>query len=97
MNRERMRNGTDRLRALNIPQRVQVELDAEGRPTVVRTLKKPENGKRVEAIREVWRIDDEWWRVPIKRRYLEVIFEGGRRVVLFEDLIAKEWWMQQPA
>jgi hypothetical protein len=51
----------------------------------------------VEAIGEVWRIDDEWWRVPIHRRYVEVIIEGGKRVVLFEDLVAKEWWMQQPA
>jgi hypothetical protein len=49
----------------------------------------------VEVIGEVWRIDDEWWRVPIHRRYVEVSFEGGKRVVLFEDLVAKEWWMQQ--
>jgi len=53
--------------------------------------------RRVEAVGEVWRIDDEWWRVPIVRRYVEVIFEGGGRVVLFEDLSTGEWWMQKPA
>ena len=25
--------------------------------------------KRVDAIRETWRIDDEWWRNQIARRY----------------------------
>jgi hypothetical protein len=90
-------NGTDRLRALNIPERVDVELDATRQPGVVRTNRNPHDGRRVEAIGEVWRIDDEWWREPIHRRYVEVIFEGGKRVVLFEDLVAKEWWMQQPA
>jgi hypothetical protein len=92
-----MRIGTDRLRALNIPQQVDVELDAAWQPDVVRTHLNPHGGRRVEAIGEVWRIDDEWWRVPIQRRYVEVIFEGGKRVVLFEDMVAKEWWMQQPA
>ena len=92
-----MRNGTDRLRALNVPQQVDVELDAAWQPSVVRTRLDPHDERRVEAIGEVWRIDDEWWRVPIHRRYVEVIFESGKRVVLFEDLVAKEWWMQQPA
>ena len=92
-----MRNRTDRLRALNVPQRVDVELDAAWQPCVVRTHQNPLGGRRVEAIGEIWRIDDEWWRVPIHRRYVEVSFEGGKRVVLFEDLVAMEWWMQQPA
>jgi hypothetical protein len=92
-----MRNGTDRLRSLNVPQRVEVELNAAWQPGVIRTHRNPHDGRRVEAIGDVWRIDDEWWRVPIHRRYVEVIFEGGKRVVLFEDLVAKEWWMQQPA
>jgi hypothetical protein len=92
-----MRDGTDRLRALNVPQQVDVELDAAWQPGVVRTRLNPHDERRVEAIGEVWRIDDEWWRVPIHRRYVEVIFEGGKRVVLFEDLVAKEWWIQQPA
>jgi len=96
------RNGADRLRALNVPQRVKVQLDEQRRPTIVQreTLKDSlmvaGNGKRVESQGENWRMDDEWWRQPIVRRYVEVVLEGGGRVVLFEDLITGEWWMQKP-
>ncbi len=89
-----MRNGNDRLRALNVPQRVQVELNANGLPTGMRDA--ADKLRAVEDIGEIWRIDDEWWRQPISRRCVEVIIEGGGRVVLFEDLITGEWWMQKP-
>ena len=85
-----MRNGYDRLRALNVPRRVEVELDAVGSPVTVDLA-------TVETVQETWRIDDEWWRMPIVRRYVEVILEGGGRVVLFEDLITGEWFAQMPA
>jgi len=88
------RNRADRLRALNVPQRVEVELDEQRRPTIVQ--RETGNGKRVESLGENWRMDDEWWRQPIVRRYVEVVLEGGGRVVLFEDLITGEWWMQKP-
>ena len=89
-----MRNGSERLRALNAPQRVQVELDEQRRPRVVKWEMK--NGKRVESIGENWRMDDEWWRQPIVRRYVEAVLEGGGRVLLFEDLITGEWFVQKP-
>ena len=89
-----MRNGTDRLRALNVPQRVHVELDDQRRPRVVK--RESGNEKRVESFGENWRMDDEWWRQPIVRRYVEVVLEGGGRVVLFEDLITGEWFVQMP-
>jgi hypothetical protein len=103
MNREQTRNAeagtrnkTDRLLALNVPHRVEVELDANGLPIGMR-----DEGcgfrRSVETFGEVWRIDDEWWRQPISRRCVEVIFEGGGRVVLFEDLSTGEWWIQKPA
>lgn len=103
MNREQKRksergtrNTADRLRALNVPHRVEVELDASGLPIGMRDA---DCGLRrsVEAVGEIWRIDDEWWRKPIVRRYVEVIFEGGGRVVLFEELATGEWWLQKPA
>ncbi|MBI3082376.1 MAG: hypothetical protein HYY94_05630 [Gemmatimonadetes bacterium] len=50
----------------------------------------------VEAVGEIWRVDDEWWRQPISRRYFDVVLEGGGHVVLFEDLTTTQWWMQQP-
>ena len=96
MNREQTRNKTDRLRALNAPHRVEVELDTNGLPIGMRDAG-CELRRSVEAVGEVWRIDDEWWRVPINRRYVEVILEGGKRVVLFEDLTTGMWWIQKPA
>jgi len=102
MNREQTRksergtrNRADRLRALNVQQRVEVTLDERGVPVVVK--REAGSGRRIESIGEVWRIDDEWWRTPIVRRYVEVILEGGGRVVLFEDLSTGEWWIQKPA
>jgi hypothetical protein len=50
----------------------------------------------VEEILEIWRIDDEWWRRPISRRYVEVVLEGGGHVVLFEDLETGDWFCQMP-
>jgi hypothetical protein len=83
-----------------MPEPVTVELDGERAPVVVHhSPDTPDTrgaGKRVEAIGESWRVEDEWWRQPISRRYVEVVLEGGGRVVLYEDLISGEWWVQQP-
>jgi hypothetical protein len=53
-------------------------------------------GRRVDAVVETWVVQDEWWRSPIHRRYVEVVLEGGAHVVLFEDLTTGEWFMQRP-
>lgn len=53
-------------------------------------------GRRVEEVVEQWVVEDEWWRTPIHRRYVEVVLEGGAHVVLFEDLATGEWFMQKP-
>ena len=85
---------TDRLRAVNEPRAVTVELNESGRMTVGRP-----DGRtvgEVEAILESWRIDDEWWRQPIARAYMEVMLEGGKRIVLFQDLITGQWFAQMP-
>ena len=79
----------DRLRALNVPQPVAVECDAEDRPRAVGDV-------TVETVLESWRIDDEWWRQSITRCYHEVILDGGKRVVLFEDVATGEWFAQMP-
>jgi hypothetical protein len=90
---------TDRLRAVNEPRQVTVELKGDGSPAVLKALDGrtvgPSDG-RIETIGETWRIDDEWWRKTISRVYWEVILEGGKRVVLFQDLITTDWFMQLP-
>ena len=82
-------NHRDRLRALNLPKPVKVELDVSGKPRAV-------GQSAVEAVLDSWRIDDEWWRKPIARGYYEIVLTGGKRIVLFENLITREWWMQKP-
>ena len=49
----------------------------------------------VETIRERWRLDDEWWRQPITREYLDVVLEDGARVVLYRDLETGAWYTQR--
>jgi hypothetical protein len=95
---------TDRLRTLNAPRLVTVELNAAGAPAKVWRSRdngggqggQEETAEVVETVLEMWRIDDEWWRQLISRRYFAVIFEGGTRVVLFENLVTNEWFMQTP-
>lgn len=90
---------TDRLRTVNEPRQVTVELNADGSPAAVKTMDGRTVGLldgKIETIGESWRIDDEWWRQTISRVYWEVILEGGKRVVLFQDLISTTWFMQQP-
>ncbi len=92
-----MRNRPDRLRALNVPQQAVVEFDTHGTPTKIKML----NGDMremmtIESVRETWRIDDEWWRKPITRTYYEVLLKGGSRMVVFMDLVTREWFVQKP-
>ena len=82
---------THRLRPLNLPQPIDVDLDDHGVPTVI-----IQNGRRreVESVGETWQIDDEWWRDRVSRRYVETLLEGGGRVEVYEDLVGGGWFMQ---
>ena len=83
---------THRLQPLNLPRAVSVVLNERGLPiAIIRDGKR----KEVEKIGEIWRVDDEWWRDPIARRYVETILEGGRRLVVYEDQITGEWFEQR--
>jgi hypothetical protein len=78
---------------------VAVELDADDQPTLFRRSRDSGGGQEtnasvVEAVLESWCIDDEWWRQQISRRYFEVALAGGGRVVLFEDRVSGEWFVQ---
>lgn len=80
-----------RLRPLKSPTPIQVRTDGDGLPVELHR-----RGKRfrVVAVRECWRIDDEWWRNPISREYFALILEDGRPIVLFRDLVAGGWYGQ---
>jgi len=83
----------DRLRALNLPVRGSVTPDPAG---LQQCVQRQDGQMPVEEIRELWRIDDEWWRSPIIRCYADVVLAGGKRVILYQDLVTGDWWIQQP-
>ncbi|MDH5590860.1 MAG: hypothetical protein OEZ65_06840 [Gemmatimonadota bacterium] len=82
-----------RLRALGRPQPVEVRTDDHGEPCFVRLRGRP--ARRVEAIRERWRIDDEWWREAISREYRAVVLDDGAALTLYEDLLTGSWYVQK--
>jgi hypothetical protein len=79
------------LRALGAPTPIRVRTDEEGWPVAVALP--DESPRRVEAIRESWRIDDEWWRRPISRLYHEVVLETGAILTLYLDLEEGGWYV----
>ena len=90
----------DRLRALNEPSHIAVETDNWGRLVAITYHRKPLDDQpervNVDIVIDSWRIDDEWWRNPISRRYLDVVLEGGGHVIVFQDLVSGEWFLQTP-
>jgi hypothetical protein len=68
-----------------------VETDDAGTP---RAIAWRGRFRRVVAIHDRWRIDDEWWREEIARLYYDVELEGGRRMTVFRDLVAGGWFLQ---
>jgi hypothetical protein len=82
----------DRVRALNLPRPVQVTLDAHsGLP---RTLHEGNRHHKITRIQDTWRIDDEWWREPISRHYLQVLLQNGALRTLFHDRRTDRWFAQ---
>lgn len=74
-----------------------MELNERGFPIAVETAGRSDGQTvrtRVEAVGETWLVDDEWWRNPIQRRYVEVMLQGGKHIVLYEDRITNEWFEQ---
>ncbi len=82
-----------RLLPLGRPRPVDVRTDEDGEPLRVRLPGRP--SRRVEAVRERWRIDDEWWRRPISRDYRAVVLDDGRALTLYHDLLDGSWYVQK--
>ena len=82
-----------RLRPLAKPVAVTVHTDEHGEPTHVRLPGK--TARRIEVVRERWRIDDEWWREPISREYRAVVLDDGRVLTLYRDLSDGRWFAQK--
>lgn len=81
----------DAIRLLNQPQPLAIEADESGLPRWVGT---GDGQRRVARIVDVWRIDDEWWRTAISRRYFVLALEDGVVRTVFQDLIEDGWYEQ---
>jgi hypothetical protein len=55
-----------------------------------------ERGRRraIVRVQDTWQVDDEWWREPISRRYVQVVLRDGALRTLFHDRIAGRWFEQ---
>jgi hypothetical protein len=79
------------LRALNQPERVPVDISAEGWPVSVAR-------HAVASTKDIWRVEDEWWRdTPVSRTYFEVVLEDGQRITIFHDAVSRLWQKQRYA
>ena len=87
----RAAGGTGGLRLLNQPKPAAVEANAHGEPDAVVVQGRFQH---VRAIQDSWRIDDEWWREEIARRYFAVEFENGRKLTVYHDLVGGGWFAQ---
>jgi hypothetical protein len=51
---------------------------------------------RVDSVLEDWLVEDRWWSErPVRRRYLELVLESGRCVLVFRDLNSGRWYSQR--
>ncbi|MFT4049005.1 MAG: hypothetical protein QM648_04115 [Solirubrobacterales bacterium] len=65
-----------------------VSTGEDGRPLRVKNA-------RVESERERWVVEDAWWTPrPVRRRYFELVLEGGVSTVVFQDLASRRWYQQ---
>jgi hypothetical protein len=71
------------------PRPAEVAVGAGGMPATV-------GAARVESVLEDWLVEDRWWTGrPLRRRYLELVLENGRCVLLFRDLTSGSWFTQR--
>jgi len=83
------------LRPLNAPTPLRVQLDQNGR--VVALWR---NGRltprRIAAIQDRWRIDDEWWREhAVSRMYYALLLDDGTLLTVYHDVLTDQWFEQR--
>ena len=71
------------------PRPVAVEIGVDGVPVAL-------GAKHVDSVLEDWLVEDRWWTErPVRRRYLEIVLESGRCVLVFRDLANGCWYTQR--
>ncbi len=84
------KTGADQLRPLNLPRPITVQAEGDEPRVLI-------EGKRrimVAQVLDVWKIDDEWWRNPISRRYYQLVLADGTVRTIYHDLITDTWHEQ---
>ena len=92
MQRRVQGGGSRRLVPLNTPSAIQVRCSAHETPFRVYLDRRAHT---VDTIQESWRIDDEWWRTPIRRVYHRIVLDDGRIVTVYRDLETERWYLQR--
>ncbi len=78
-----------RPRRLAIARAARVRASGAGTPLEV-------DGQRVAHVRESWLVEDRWWTAqPLRRRYWELVGDGGRNLVVYHDLASGDWMRQR--
>lgn len=76
------------LRRLGMPRPVAVRTGPRGPEAV--------EGRAVDSVCEDWVVEDLWWTGrPLKRRYMELVLEDGRNLVVFRDVRGGGWYLQR--
>lgn len=83
--------GAGSLRRLNEPRPIALEATQGGMP---KAMLWRGTYRFVRAVHDSWRIDDEWWRDEVARRYFVIELEGGRRLTVYHDLLRDAWYEQ---
>jgi hypothetical protein len=53
-------------------------------------------GRRIEHIRDEWRVDEGWWSGNrIRRRYFDLVLDDGRNTIVFWDAQRRRWYSQR--
>jgi hypothetical protein len=76
-------------RLLAVPRCASVRSGPDGVPCEI-------DGQLVAHVRESWLIEDRWWTSrPLRRRYWELVTDGGHNIVAFHDLLGGRWFRQR--
>jgi hypothetical protein len=83
------------LRPLNAPTPLRVQLDASGRVVALWRSGRL-TPRRIAAIQDRWRIDDEWWREhAVSRMYYALLLDDGTLLTVYHDLRIDQWFEQR--
>jgi hypothetical protein len=74
---------------LGRPRAVAIRIGDDGMPAAV-------GATPVDSVLEDWLVEDRWWSDrPVRRRYLELVLENGRCVLVFRDIASGRWFTQR--